>query len=56
VMFDGNLRSSLEVFNTFVSMAPVMKTSYDSLGGVTLNKSKLDFVTLREECHNKTHY
>jgi hypothetical protein len=56
VMFDGNLSSSLEFFNTFVSMDPVMKTSYDSLGGVTPNKCKLDFVTLREECHNKSHY
>jgi hypothetical protein len=56
VMFDGNLSSSLEVFNTFVSMAHVMKTRYDSLGAVTLNKSKLDFVTLREDCHNKSHY
>jgi len=42
VMFDGNSSGSLEVFNSFVSMAPVMKKGYGSLGGVTLEKSKLD--------------
>lgn len=42
VMFDGNSSGSLEVWKAFASMAPVMKKGYSSLGGVTLEKSKLD--------------
>lgn len=42
VMFDGNSSGSLEVLKAFASMAPVMKKGYSSLGGVTLEKSKLD--------------
>lgn len=42
VMFDGNWSGSLEVLKASVSMVPVMKKGYSSLGGVTLEKSKLD--------------
>lgn len=41
-MFDGNSSGPLEAFNAVVYMAPVMKKGYSSLGGVTLEKSKLD--------------
>lgn len=42
VMFDGNWSGSLEVLKASVSMGPVMKKGYSSLGGVTLEKAKLD--------------
>lgn len=42
LMFDGNWSGSLEVLKASVSMGPVMKKGYSSLGGVTLEKAKLD--------------
>ena len=42
MIFDGNLSGSLEVSNAFVYMAQMMKKGYSSLGGVMLEKSKLD--------------
>ena len=42
MIFDGNSSGSLEVSNAFVYMAQMMKKGYSSLGGVTLEKSKLD--------------
>ena len=42
MIFDGNSSGSLEVFNASVYMARMMKKGYRSLGGVTLEKSKLD--------------
>ena len=42
MIFDRNLSSSLEVSNAFVYVVRMMNKGYSSLGGVTLEKSKLD--------------
>jgi len=42
MIFDGNSSGSLEFSNASVYMARMMKKGYNSLGGVTLEKSKLD--------------
>ena len=42
MIFDGNSSGSLEFSNASVYMARMMKKGYSSLGGVTLEKSKLD--------------